>query len=105
MKKTGLTLFGVILAVIFLHAFRAFQQPVISGSIYPKEAVNQIVAVNGTDSVISIPDKRGLFAVNVTPGIWKLVVLAKQPYKSVVMESVKAKEGQGINLAIITLHQ
>ena len=105
MKKTVLTLFIVILAVVFLHAFRAFQQPVISGSIYPKEAVKQVVAFNGKDSVISIPDKAGLFAVNVTPGVWKLIVEAKEPYKTVVMESVKAREGEGTNIAVITLHQ
>lgn len=105
MKKTVLTLFIVILAVVFLHAFRAFQQPVISGSIYPKEAVKQIVAVNGNDSVIGLPDKTGLFAVNVKPGTWKLVVEAKQPYKTVVMESVKAREGEGTNVSVITLRQ
>ena len=105
MPKTVLILLITVMAVITLHAFKAYQRPVISGRVFPNDAADRILVVNGLDSVAGRPDRKGNFSLNVSPGSWKLIVEGKGEYKNRVMENVVAKEGAGSNIALITLYK
>jgi hypothetical protein len=105
MQKTVLTLLITIAVVVCLHAFKAYQQPVISGRVFPKDAAAKVIVVNGTDSLTGRTDRDGKFSVNVKPGTWKLIIQGKQPYKDRIMEKVLAKEGGGSDIALIPLYR
>lgn len=105
MPKTVLTLLITIVAVVTLHAFKAYQTPVIAGRVFPHDAAERILVVSGVDSVLGHTDSKGNFSVNVKPGSWKVVIEGKGDYKNRVMENVQAKEGVGSNFALITLYK
>lgn len=103
MKKTVATLIAIIVAVASLHAVRVMRQSNIKGKVYPAEAVDVVVAINGTDS-LKVKPTEGDFNFVVKPGAWKLYVRTKSPWKAVTLDA-DAKEGETTNLGEIKLEQ
>ncbi|RYY28154.1 MAG: hypothetical protein EOO04_08625 [Chitinophagaceae bacterium] len=77
MKNTGLTLLGVIIAVVGLHAFRAYQTTVVTGRIQADPTGLTIVARQGPDSITSPVDDEGRFRLQLNKGIWAVDVLKR----------------------------
>jgi hypothetical protein len=103
MKNTLYNLLGaaVLLAVC---AFSAPSPSSIKGRVNPVDGATEVVAVSATDSVkAAITD--GMFILESKPGTYKLIVVAKPPYKNVVKDNVQVAEGNATDVGTITLQE
>jgi hypothetical protein len=105
MKKTAITLAGIIIAVIGLHAFKSYQTSAVTGrmEIYPKGS--RIIARNGTDSVFTYLSADGSFSVNLTKGIWQLEVerdTGDNYTRNIIIDSMIIGEPDNIDLGKIS---
>jgi len=99
MKKT-LLLWGMVLSVVFLLGFNKTQTS-ITGKIVPADQAEIVFAI-GTDTVKAIP-VMGTFSLQVKPGMYRLFVNAKDPYKDFQMDNLEVKEGQTLDVGEIVL--
>ena len=104
MRKASLQLCFLLLAITGIHSFKIMQSGFINGKVYPSDNIESVVAVNGTDSV-KVTSENGYFALMVKPGIWKVIVDAKQPYKNIIQENVEVSGGKNIDLGEMRLLQ
>lgn len=72
MKNTALTLLGVIIAVIGLHAFKASQFSSVTGRMAIDPRGSRIVARDGSDSVHTPVSSDGSFRLSLPNGTWYL---------------------------------
>jgi hypothetical protein len=76
----------------------------IKGRVDPVDAAVEVLAISGSDSLkVTITD--GAFTINVKPGIYKIIVVAKVPYKNVIKDDVQVAEGNTTDLGTIKLQQ
>ena len=106
MKKTGLTLCAIILAVVALHSFNYNSKKAgsISGSIVPADGALYVWAIQATDTVRAVP-ANGSFSLSAKPGAWKVIIDAKDPYKDVMLENVMVNDGKETSVGEIRLQQ
>jgi hypothetical protein len=104
MKKTGLTLALIILSVAALHSFKILQTGTIGGTIVPIDGAAAVWAIQNTDTVRTSP-ANGQFTLQAKPGVWKVIVDAKDPYKDVMIENVQVNDGKETNVGEIRLQK
>jgi hypothetical protein len=76
----------------------------IKGRIDPTDAASFVVAISSMDSTrAAITD--GMFTINTKAGSYKVIVVAKSPYKDVVKDNVEVADGNTTDLGTITLQQ
>ena len=102
--KTLWVLILVIVSVCVLHAFKAAQKSGISGRITPPESGQRVWAIQGSDSLSLIPTG-GSFLIEAKPGLYKILVHAKEPYKDVLMENIEVTNGKTTDVGEIKLTQ
>ena len=102
--KTVWVLITVISMVVVLHAFKAAQRSAISGRINPSDAGQLVLAIQGADTVKMIP-AGGAFLIEARPGLYKLIVDAKEPFKDVLMENIEVVNGKTTDVGEIKLTQ
>ena len=77
---------------------------VIKGRVDPVDAAIEVWAINGTDTLkVGITD--GGFTLNVKPGVYKVVIVAKVPYKDVIKDDVQVADGNTTDIGTIKLQQ
>ncbi|PWT96816.1 MAG: carboxypeptidase regulatory-like domain-containing protein [Bacteroidetes bacterium] len=99
---------GLLLALLFafgLFSFVKFQATSITGKVSPADGANKVWAVMGSDSSSAVPTTTGEFAIKVTPGTWKIVVDAKDPYKDVVKDNITVEDGKSVDVGTIDLQK
>jgi hypothetical protein len=104
MKQALWVLIIIVAAISGLHARRLNQASIITGRVSPATAVNQILAIRGTDSVRTIL-KDGAFILQLKTGRYKIIINAIRPYKDVVKEGIFAEPGKNTDLGEINLEQ
>ena len=103
--KTKWTLVVIVLVAIILHAYKEFQTSGISGRLSsPRDDAATVWAIQGVDSIKTIP-ANGVFMLEAKPGIYKVLVDAKQPYKDVLVESVEVTVGKTTDLGEIKISE
>ena len=102
--KTLWVLVGVISIVCILHAFKAAQRSGLSGRITPAESAQMVWAIQGNDSLSLVPTG-GSFLIEAKPGIYKIIVDAKEPYKDVLLENIEVTNGKTTDVGEIKLTQ
>lgn len=76
----------------------------IKGRVDPADGAVEAVAISSTDSVkTAVTD--GMFLLNVRHGTYKLIVVGKAPYKSVVKDNVEVADGNTTDVGTIRLQQ
>jgi hypothetical protein len=103
MKNTLCNLLGAV-ALLAVCAFAAPSPASIKGRVSPADGATGVVAVSAMDSVKSIITD-GMFALDCKPGTYKLIVVAKPPYKDVVKDNVEVAEGNATDVGTITLQE
>jgi hypothetical protein len=101
MKKTAITLIGVIIAVIVLHAFKTSQTSTVTGHIASEGGITSIIARQGTDSVQAEIAPGGLFRINLKRGKWQLEmkkVDSLRQISKVFLDSITISKPADINL-------
>jgi hypothetical protein len=93
------------LSTALVGGLLAFTKPqsAITGSVLPADGAQAIWAYSGTDSTRAVVLNTGTFTIAVRPGIYKLVVDAKAPFKDVVLENVDVKDGRPLDVGQIIL--
>src|SRR5688572_4077604 len=102
--KTVWVLALVIAVVCVLHAFKAAQKSGISGRITPAESGQTVWAIQGSDSLSLVPTG-GSFLIEAKPGLYKIIVDAKEPYKDVMLENIEVTNGKTTDVGEIKLTQ
>lgn len=92
--------------VIGLSAFSFFHltQSAITGRIRPVDGSDVVWTISGKDSARH-PVINGSFNIEVRPGIYQLVIDAKDPYKDVRLENLEVKNGLPLDVGEIYLQQ
>lgn len=104
MRKALVELCLLLLAITGIHTLKIMQNGSINGKVYPAGIVKSVVAVNGTDSVITMSEN-GNFALIVKPGVWKVIFAVNKQTRNVIRENVQVTEGKNINLGEIRLSE
>ena len=104
MKNTALTLFGVIIAVIGLHAFKASQTSSVTGHLNTDLKGSRIVARQGSDSVHTPVAPDGSFRISLTKGRWQLEMERfsnQKQVQNIFIDSMIINETKDIDLGNI----
>jgi hypothetical protein len=104
MKKN--ILYSVIVAISVAGALslRA-PQSAITGSVLPANGADSVWAVSEKDSARGVIINTGNFSLSVKPGVYKLIVDAKSPYKDVLLENLDVKDEQPLDVGQIVLQK
>jgi len=102
--KTTWVLVAVISIVSVLHAFKAVQTSGISGRITPADAAQMVWAIQGSDSLRLVP-AGGTFMIEARPGLYKVIVDAREPFKDVLLENIEVTTGKTTDVGEIKLTQ
>jgi hypothetical protein len=102
--KTLWVLVAVISMVCVLHAFKSAQKSGLSGRITPAESGLMVWAIQGSDSLSLVPTG-GSFLIEAKPGIYKIIIDAKEPYKDVLLENIEVTNGKTTDVGEIKLTQ
>ncbi len=101
MKKNLLSL-GIILVAMTGFLSFGFSKTAISGKITPGDGAAVIWTASGNDTIRTAITS-GAFSIDVRPGIYKLLVDAKEPYKDVLLENLEVKSDQTLDVGEIIL--
>jgi hypothetical protein len=108
---TGVITSVVIASVLPLHIQRTAGnrsevkvQASVTGKVSPADAVEAVWVLSATDSVRA-GISGGNFSAQVKPGVHKLLVDAKTPYRDVLLDNLDVKEKQVLDVGEIILQQ
>ena len=104
MKGTAVTLLGVIIAVIVLHAFKASQTSSVTGRMNIDPKGSRIVARQGNDSVQTPVSADGSFRILLTKGKWQLEMdrfANQKQVQNIFIDSMVIRETEDIDLGNI----
>ena len=103
--KIRIAIAALLIGLITCLFSFSFQQSTIIGRVNPVEGAELLWAINSnnTDSVKSIAGTDGRFAIAVKPGTYRIVVVAKAPYKNTTVENILAREGETTDTGEIML--
>ncbi|MBS1947673.1 MAG: hypothetical protein JST47_07875 [Bacteroidetes bacterium] len=104
MKNAVVQLCFVLLAITSLHAMKQIKSNTIVGKVSAPGALEYAWAIHDKDSVI-VAASNGTFNLKVKPGVWKVLLHTKTPYKNEVIHNVVVSEGHSTNLGEIILEQ
>jgi hypothetical protein len=104
MKSSIIKISLVTFSLAGLLAFSQTQS-VITGNIVPADGAESVWAFSGTDSARAVILNTGIFSLTVKPGIYKLVIDGKTPYKDVILENVDVKQGRPLDVGQIILQR
>lgn len=76
----------------------------IKGRVDPLDAAIEAVAISATDSVRSAVTD-GMFLLNVRHGTYKLIIVAKVPYKNVIKDNVEVADGNTTDVGTIRMQE
>jgi hypothetical protein len=76
----------------------------ITGRVSPANGADIVWVIGAKDS-LSGPVVSGIFSLVVDPGIYKLIVDARSPYKDVLLDNLKIKQNQSLDVGEIILQQ
>ncbi len=107
MKKGILACFIAALIVSDPFAFRIepyprSQQTTIAGKIFPADASETILIIHQKDTIKS-PVVWGNFSRQVRPGVYKLLVCARSPFKNVLVGNLLVKEDHILDVGELIL--
>jgi hypothetical protein len=104
MKNTAMTLTGVIIAVIGLHAFKAYQTSDVTGRMPIDPKGSRVIARQGNDSVQTDLSPDGSFRISLTKGVWQLDVekqTNQMQVKKIFTDSMVIRGPGNIDLGVI----
>lgn len=103
MKK----LIGIVIVffAIIIFAFRHHTTKTgIVGRVNPLDAAEVVWVTSATDSAKAVVSQ-GQFSFDVKPGVYKLIVDAREPYKDVLLENLQVKQDEVLDVGEIPLKQ
>lgn len=100
-----MTLFGVAIGTTSLLSFQNSKPAFIKGKITPAFYGVNAWAISGKDTLYtSISDGSFEFS-NAEPGVYKLIIEARSPYRNMAKDGIVVKEGQPTDIGELTLQK
>jgi hypothetical protein len=103
MKSSWVFVF-IIAAISLLHAFKSYKSSGIKGKVTPHDAVSSILAIHENDSIKIVPSK-GVFNIKSKPGVYKIFMATREPYKDSLMEAVLVSDNNTTDLGEINIRR
>lgn len=96
-------LFTKIAAIVGLGLFTLSIQPPggIKGTVDPKDAANFVYAIQGKDTLKTNLQNGNFQFTNANEGTYRLIIMAKPPYKMVIKDDIVVTEGKTTDLGVI----
>ena len=101
--RGGIHILFITLATCFLLSYMP-AKTVILGKVVPADGGELVWVLGEKDSLKSVLID-GNFQFDVRPGIYKLVVDAKQPYKDVMLDNLVVRADETLDVGEIVLKQ
>jgi hypothetical protein len=102
MKK--LIVIVIAFFAITIFAFRHSAKSGIVGRVNPLDAAEVVWVTSATDSAKAVISQ-GQFSFDLKPGVYKLIVDAREPYKDVLLENLQVKQDEVLDVGEIPLKQ
>src|SRR5580658_2177353 len=101
MKASNFKKGVLFIGVAGLFAFNSLMTGSIKGKVSPSKEALSVLAESDKDTLHATIDN-GVFVIgNAKPGIYKIVINAKPPYKNLTEEGVTVSEGEATDLGEI----
>ncbi|HVM89852.1 MAG TPA: hypothetical protein VMT76_16820 [Puia sp.] len=104
MKNAFVQLCLILLVITGVHAMKLIRSNTISGKVNAPNALQFAWAIQDKDSVI-VACPKGAFTLKVKPGVWRVLLHTKFPYKNQVIDNVVVNAGRSTDLGEIILAQ
>ena len=101
--KRILTICTLFLLLITVFSFDKAKTAIV-GRINPTDAGEAVWVIGANDS-LKTGVSMGQFSFDVKPGVYKLVVDARDPYKDVLLENLQVKQDEILDVGEIPLKQ
>jgi hypothetical protein len=90
-----------------LNIFTKHKSGSIEGKVWPREAEALVMAINGTDTVMAIPeDNEGEFKImGLKEGSYTIFIDGNNGYADTTINNIKVLKNEDTQLGVITLHQ
>jgi hypothetical protein len=89
---------------IIIVAFRDTTKTGLVGRVNPLDAADMVWVTSATDSAKSAVSQ-GQFSFDLKPGVYKLIIDAREPYKDVLLENLQVKQDEVLDVGEIPLKQ
>ena len=105
MKIAKLGLVALIVAAVGLFSFHGLFSGTVKGKVSPPEGAKTAWVISATDT-LNVPIQQGTFEVpDLKPGVYKVIIEAKPPFKNVAKDAVTVTDGQTSDVGEIKLSQ
>jgi hypothetical protein len=104
MKRLIIVTGIVFTTIIALLSFSFHTATTIIGRVNPVDGANSVTAISGKDTVAATITN-GAFSMLAKPGIYRITIDAREPYKDVVLDNVGVKEDQTTDVGEIVLQR
>ena len=101
--KTKITIGLTSLVAALILSFAPAKSGIV-GKLNPIDGAELVWVLGSSDSLKMAP-AQGQFFFDVKPGVYKLVVDAKEPYKDVLLENLQVKQDETLDVGEIPLKQ
>lgn len=105
MRNALLQLGLVLIGVTSVHAVKLLQTASIHTRIFPIDAAERVIAIQGEDSVKMLGSEGDYYLTAVNPGNWRVWVDAKKPYRNADLQVTDIKPGTEKDLGDIVLQK
>ncbi len=104
--KSGKFMMGALaVAAAGLFAFSGMKGGTVKGSVSPAEGAVNAWALSSTDT-LKASVTGGMYEIpNVRPGVYKIIIEAKPPYKNASKDNVSVSDNQSTTVDEIKLQQ
>ena len=95
-----------MILITLLVAFKSLQSAVI-GKIIPSDGADAVFAMEKNDTVQITKRSvitNGRFAMDVKPGIYKLIIDVHEPFQDITLDNIEVKPGITTDLGEIRIH-
>jgi hypothetical protein len=101
MKKisTALAVFTIVIA-IFLVSFKNAPAPSLKGKVSPAWCAVQAWAISETDTLYTTVTDGSFDFSNAKPGVYRIIIEARSPYRSMAKDGVVVKEGEATDIEL-----
>ncbi|MFI5151932.1 MAG: carboxypeptidase-like regulatory domain-containing protein [Chitinophagales bacterium] len=105
MKITKLGLVAFVIATAGLFSFHGLFNGTVKGKVSPPEGAKMAWVISAVDT-LKVPINKGEFEVaDLKPGVYKVIIEARPPYKNVAKDAVTVADGQTNDVGEIKLSQ
>lgn len=103
MKNGKLSLLAIAVITAGLFSFRPFFGGTVKGTVAPPDAGVRAWVLSATDTIRADVNQGAFEITNIKPGLYKLIIEAKPPYKNTSKDGIEVADGATFDVGEIKL--